>query len=156
MEQKILDELLVFLKETKCDTFYSIESEIKNKSVILKDINSKILHSALLKLVKDDYVFENYRNIGPLSGYTYNISFDGIFFITNGGYHQALLEAQRKENDYDDLKTEQRRQSASLVRLNRWMVFGAIVVAIDSILNILHFFGVYFDTSNFLLCVKPT
>lgn len=156
MEQKILDELLLFLKETECDTFYSIEKDINNKSVIFKDIDSKTLLSALLKLVKDDYVSENYRDIGPLSGYTYNISFDGLFFINNGGYHKAFLEAQRKENDYELLKNEQRKQSASLVRLNRWMVFGAIVVAIDSILNILHFFGIYFDTSNFLFCIKPT
>ncbi|WP_166926288.1 hypothetical protein [Flavobacterium poyangense] len=156
MELKILDALLTYLKDTKHNTFQFIKSDVKNKSTFLKDIDDKILYSALLKLVKDDYVYEDLQKIGSLSGNIYNISFEGIFFIKKGGYHQALLEAQRKENEYDDLKNEQRKQSASLVRLNRWMVFGAIVVAIDSILNILHFFGVYFNTSNFLFCVKPT
>jgi hypothetical protein len=156
MEQKILDELLSYLKDTNHNTFQFIKSDVKNKSAFLKDIDDKILYSALLKLVKDDYVYEDFQKIGSLSGNIYSISFEGIFFINNGGYGQALLEVQRKENAYDVLQIEQKKQSISLLWLNRWVAFGAVVVAIDSILNILHFFGVYFDTSNFLLCVKPT
>lgn len=161
-EFKILDGILRYLLKNGNKSFSSIKEDDKLKSEISLDIENNTLASAFIKLVKDGYVNINEQTIGlkmdnsPRNVDYYNISFEGIFFIKKGGYHQALLEVQRKENEYDDLKNEQRKQSASLVQLNRWMVFGAIVVAIDSILNILHFFGVYFDTSNFLFCVKPT
>lgn len=162
MELKILDEILKHLLTTEHNTFAFIKNDANIKSNFLKDIDNYTFNSALLKLVKDGYVNQNSENTtdpifnSPRTNHYYYISFEGMFFIKNGGYHQALLETQRKENAYADLQTEQRRQSASLVTLNRWIVFGAIVVAIDSILNILHFFGVYFDTSNFLFCIKPT
>ena len=149
MEQKILDDLLVFLKETKCDTFYSIESEIKNKSVILKDINSKMLHSALLKLVKDDYVFENYRNIGSLSGYTYNISFEGIFFINNGGYEKEHQNNQKTEIESAEMKKrqfllEEKHSSIQfqLLVLTWVIAIGTSVAAIYYLLEVLKFLGV--------------
>ncbi|MEO8254574.1 MAG: hypothetical protein ABI554_09330 [Flavobacterium sp.] len=162
MELKILDELLKYLSITEHNTFAYIKNDANEKSEFLKDIDNSTFHSALLKLVKDGYVNQDSENATdrifntPKVNHYYNISFEGMFFIKKGGYHQAFLETQRKENAYVDLQNEQRRQSASLVMLNRWVVFGAIVVAIDSILNILHFFGVYFDTSNLLFCIKPT
>lgn len=162
MEIKILDTVLKYLLHNGNNSFSFIKDDDKLKIEFSQEIENNTLASALIKLVKDGYVNINEQTVGlkmdnsPRNVDYYNISFEGIFFIKKGGYHQALLEAQRKENEYDDLKNEQRKQSASLVRLNRWMVFGAIVVAIDSILNILHFFGVYFDTSNFLFCIKPT
>lgn len=161
-EFKILDGILRYLLKNGNKSFSSIKEDDKLKSEISLDIENNTLASAFIKLVKDGYVNINEQTIGlkmdnsPRNVDYYNISFEGIFFIKDGGYHQALLEAQRKENAYDVLKTEQRKQSISLLWLNRWVAFGAVVVAIDSILNILHFFGVYFDTSNFLFCVKPT
>ncbi|WP_158980942.1 MULTISPECIES: hypothetical protein [unclassified Flavobacterium] len=162
MELKILDEILKYLLITEHDTFAFIKNDANKKSDFLKDIDNSTFYSALLKLVKDGYVNQNSKNTtdpifnSPRTDNYYYISFEGMFFIKNGGYHQATLEAQRKENEYDALKSEQQKQAVSLLRLNLWLVFGAVVVAIDSILNILHFFGVYFDTSNFLFCIKPT
>lgn len=161
MENKILDAFLKYLLNTEYNQFNEIRNDVYIKSEFLKTIDNSTLHSALLKLVKDEYVTEKSENVidpffnTPTTYYYYNISFDGMFFIKNGGYHLAFLEVQRKESVYDDLKNEQKKQSITLLRLNRWLVFGAIVVAIDSILNILHFFGVYFDTNNFLFCIKP-
>lgn len=155
-ELKILDELLRYLLKTDFRTFKSIRNDTFDNYIFFKTVDNYTLEVALLKLAKDEYVIETNKDINNPQKSHYHISFEGMFFIKNGGYGQALLEVQRKENEYDDLKTEQKKQAISLLRLNRWLVFGAIVVAIDSILNIFHFFGVYFDTSNLLFCVKPT
>jgi len=162
MELEILDALLKYLLHNSNNSFSFIKADDKLKSEFSQEVESNILASTLLKLVKDGYVNTHLNKVGLNSNDTprtveyYNISFEGVFFIKNGGYRQAFLEVQRKENEYENLKTEQRKQSVSLLRLNRWLVFGAVVVAIDSILNILHFFGVYFDTSNLLFCIKQT
>lgn len=162
MEIEMLDGILKYLLNNGNNSFSDIKEDIKLKSQFSQEVEKNTLKSAFIKLVKDGYVNVNEQTKGinmnktPYIVECYNISFEGIFFVKNGGYHQALLEAQRKENAYADLQIEQRRQSSALLRLNYWLVFGAIVVAIDSILNILNFFGVYFDTSNFLFCVKPT
>jgi len=155
-ELKILDELLKTLSNSNSVKWFEIMNETLDRCEFLKDVDHFTFQVALLKLVKDEYVIETNKDIDNPKKTHYNISFEGLFFIKKGGYDQALLEVQRKENAYADLVTEQRKQSASLVVLNRWVVFGAIVVAIDSTLNILRFFDVYFDTSNFLFCIKPT
>ena len=160
MEIKLLDDILKYLLYIqRAEKPYVVGSNPVDSSFI--KIDNNLFKSAILKLQKDDYIYfgnnvelKNITNL-HIAGLI-EISFDGIIFINQGGYHQALKEAQRKENVYDDLQTEQKKQAISLLRLNRWLVFGAIVVAIDSILNILIFFGVYFDTSNFLFCLKPT
>ena len=162
MEQKILDELLMYLKDTKQNTFQLIKNDVKNKSTLIKDIDDKILYSALLKLVKDEYVSKDILNIGPYSSDIYTISFEGIFFINKGGYAQVLLEAQRKEDEYENLNSEQKLHASSLLSINRRMVYltwaiaiGTLISAIYYLLEILHFFGVYFDISNYLFCIKP-
>lgn len=147
-ELEILDGILKYLLSNGNNPFSYIKADDKLKSEFSQEVENNTLASAFIKLVKDGYVNINEQTIGlkmdnsPRSVNYYNISFEGIFFIKDGGYHQALLEVQRKENAYDVLKTEQRKQSISLLWLNRWVAVGAVVVAIDSILNILHFFGV--------------
>lgn len=159
---KILDELLKYLSETEYNQFADIRNDINNKSDFLKDYDNSIIHSALLKLEKDGFVNTDSKDSidpifnSPRRDHYYKISFEGLFFIKNGGYKKQNSKKLKKETEYENLQTEQRNQASALVRLNRWMVFGAIIVAIDSILNILHFFGVYFDTSNLLFCIKPT
>ena len=155
MEFKILDELLKYLLTSNCYSYAEIRNDTIIKSEFLKTVENFTFEAAIEKLAKDGYVTKKPQDTTKQKFY-YAISFEGICFIKKNGYGQELLEVQRKENAYADLVTEQRKQSASLVVLNRWIVFGAIVVAIDSILNILHFFGVNFDTNNFLFCIKPT
>ena len=160
--EEILDHLLLVLKVTENEDFATIRMEANELTDVLKEVDNGTLRAALLKLVKDGFVDQTSINgtdrifNTPVIHNTFQISFEGLVFIENGGYHSRMKENQRKENAYVDLQTEQRKQSASLVRLNRWIVFGAIVVAIDSILNILHFFGVYYDTTNCIFCIKPT
>ena len=162
MELKILDEILKYLLTTEHDTFAFIKNDANKKSDFLNNIDNSTFNSALLKLVKDGYVNQNSENTTdqifntPRTNNYYYISFEGKFFINNGGYATKNSENLKKEIEYENIQTEQRKQASALVRLNRWLVFGAIVVAIDSVLNILNFFGVYFDTSNFLFCIKPT
>ena len=162
MELKILDELLKYLSITEHNTFSFLKNDANNKSEFLREIDNQTFYSALLKLVKDGYVNGSYQNTTdrifntPKVNEYFDISFEGMFFIKNGGYAKQNSENLKKETEYENIQTEQRKQAAALVRLNRWLVFGAIVVAIDSVLNILNFFGVYFDTSKFLFCIKPT
>lgn len=161
-ELEILDGILKYLLNNGNNAFSYIKDDEKLKNELSQEVENNTLASALIKLVKDEYVNSHLKKVGlnsdntPVTVEYYNITFEGIFFIKRGGYRQEFLEAQRKENAYVILNAEQRKQSISLLWLNRWVAFGAVVVAIDSILNILHFFGVYFDTSNFLFCIKPT
>ncbi len=158
---KILDELLKYLEITEFRTFAEMKNDANDKSVFLKDIDNFIFKSALLKLVKDGYVIKYIENTTdkifntPQINNYYDISFEGLFFINNGGYEKQNAENLKKETEYENIQIEQRKQASDLVRLNRWLVFGAIVVAIDSVLNILHFFCVYFETSNLFFCIKP-
>jgi hypothetical protein len=161
-ELKILDELLNYLLTTEINGIVELRNDTIKKSDFLKNVNNFTFKSALLKLTKDGYVTETSNDsIDPIfnnkrTDCYYDISFEGMFFIKKGGYEKQNAENLKKETEYENIQTEQRKQASVLVRLNRWLVFGAIVVAIDSVLNILNFFGIYFDTSNLIFCVKPT
>ena len=148
MEIEILDEILnylIYIQNSKKP--YVVGSNEKDHYFL--KYNDDFFKSAINKLIKDGYltlgtnVSINFVSKNKIAGLC-NITFEGILFIKSGGYQNYYSEIQRKENAYDDLQTEQRKQSIALVNLNRWLVFGAIIVAIDSILNILNFFGISF------------
>lgn len=149
MELEILDALLKYLKDTNHNTFQHIKSDVKNKSAFLKDIDDKILYSALLKLVKDDYVYEDFQKIGSLSGNVYNISFEGIFFINNGGYEKEHQNNQKAEIESAELKKrqfllEEKHSSiqGQIVFLTLIIAIGTLIPAVYYIIEILKFFGV--------------
>ena len=168
-ELEILDGILKYLLNNGNNTFSYIKDDENLKSEIPQEVDKNTLASAFIKLVKDGYVNENKQTRGMNMNKTpyvvdcCNISFEGIFFIKNGGYRQASIEARRKEDAYELLNAEQKLHASALLSLNRRMVFltwaiaiGTVIASIYYFLEILHFFGVYFDTSNFLFCVKPT
>jgi hypothetical protein len=169
MELEILDALLKYLLHNSDKSFSDIKEDVKLKAEISQKVENNTLDSALVKLVKDGYVNVNEQTRGinmnktPYVVECYNISFEGMFFIKNGGYRQASLEAQRKANEYELLNAEQKLHATALLSLNRRMVrltwaiaIGTLIASVYYFLEILHFFGVYFDTSNFLFCIKPT
>lgn len=168
-EIEILDGILKYLLSNGNDTFLNIESDIKQKSQFFKDIEKTTIESAFIKLVKDGYVNQTEKTRGmnmnktPYVVECYTISFEGIFFIKIGGYHQALIEDQRKANEYELLNAEQKLHATALLSLNQRMVLltwaiaiGTGIAALYYLLEILSFFGVYFDTSNLIFCIKPT
>lgn len=169
MEIKILDGILKYLLNNGNNSFSDIKEDIKLKSQFSQEVEKNTLKSAFVKLVQDGYVNVNEQirginmNKTPYVVECYNISFEGMFFTKNGGYRQASFEAQRKANEYERLNDEQKLHATALLSLNRRMVLltwaiaiGTVIASIYYFLEILHFFGVYFDTSNFLFCVKPT
>lgn len=156
IELKILDELLRTLLISNSIKWDKIMNETIDRCQYFENVEQYTFQMALLKLSKDDYVMITNKNVNEPIKSDFRISFEGIVFIKNGGYITQLDKNQMQQNLNDFLKSQQTRHSKILVRLNYWLVFGAILVAIDSIMNILHFFGVYFDTSNLIFCVKPT
>ena len=168
-EIEILDGILKYLLNNGNNSFSHIKEDIKLKAEFSQKVENNTLASAFIKLVNDGYVNVNEQTRGinmnktPYVVECYNISFEGSFFIKNDGYRQASLEAQRKEDEYELLNGEQKLHATALLSLNRRMVlltwaiaFGTLIAAIYYFLEILHFFGVYFDTTNFLFCIKPT
>lgn len=153
---KILDELLRYLSGTEHTQFAYIRNDVNDNSSFLKDIDNSTLHSAILKLVKDGYVNQESEKTTdqifntPRTNHYYKISFEGLFFIKNGGYKNQNLEIQKKEIKYEKIQSEQSRQARSLVRLNYWLVvltwviaIGTFVAALYYLLEILKFFGIF-------------
>ena len=68
--------------------------------------------SAILKLIKEDYIYlgknANIEMISPLfiAGVV-DITFDGIIFIINGGYHAQQRKLERENNNFQELQARQ-------------------------------------------------
>jgi hypothetical protein len=142
MELEILDALLKYLKDTNHNTFQFIKSDVKNKSAFLKEIDDKTLYSALLKLVKDDYVYEDFQKIGTLSGNLYNISFEGLSFIAEGGYVSRKERNQAQDKKLKDIVIVQSFQQKWIHRLTWIIGLGTLVAGVYYLIEILKFFGV--------------
>lgn len=154
---KILDELLEYLLTTELNRLEELRNDTIKKSEFLKSVNNFTFNSALKKLSKDGYVIEKYKKIVTQKSniqktntyYYYDISFDSMFFIKNGGYRQEALVAQRKEDEYVLVNAEQKLHASSLLRANEKLAFltwiiaiGTGIAAIYYLLEILAFFGV--------------
>lgn len=158
---KILDELLKYLSVTEHTQFAYIRNDANKKSEFLKDIDNSTLHSALLKLVKDDYVnTEMEDSIDPIfksprKDQYYKISFEGLVFINNGGYENLYYENQKQKSQFAELKKkqsllEQKQVSNQFqIVLLTWIIaFGTIVAAVYYLFEILSFFGVLTSQKN--------
>ena len=148
IELKILDELLRTLLVSNSVKYDKIINETIDRCEFLKDVEKYIFESALLKLSKDSYVFETNKYINEPLKSDFNISFEGIVFIKNGGYRQEALVAQRKEDAYALLNVEQKLHASSLLRVNErlasltWIIaIGTGIAAAYYLLEILVFFG---------------
>lgn len=150
MELEILDEILEYLLFLHSVEKPHMVGEHERDNYFIK-YDDQFFSAAINKLLKDQYIalltnvkveLINRRRIAGLC----DITFEGIIFSKSGGYKKQIIENHNKENALIDLQEEQRKQSKTLVNLNRWLVFGAIIVAIDSILNVLKFFNISFDS----------
>lgn len=158
---KILDELIKYLKVTKFRTFVEIRNDANEKSNFLKDIDNFIFKSAVLKFVKDGYVIE-YSEIttdrifgGQITNYSYDISFEGIFFIKNGGYENGYQKNQKQQIEYSELKKKQslleEKQVSNqfqIVVLTWIIALGTIIAGVYYILEIFAFFGILQSQKN--------
>ena len=153
---KILDELLKCLSETEHTEFRYIRNDVNEKSDFLKDIDNSTLHSALLKLVKDGYVNQESENTTdqifntPKTNHYYKISFEGSFFIKNGGYENQYHKNQNIENSRNEmierqnaLEEKQSRNQTQLVVLTWIIALGTFVAAVYYFLETLKFFGIF-------------
>lgn len=151
----ILDDLLRYLSITKHNQFNSFVQDKENKTILLNLIDKSILHSALLKLVKDGYVnTESENSIDPLfkspkKDHYYKISFEGMVFIENGGYENQNRENQRIENWNNEMTERQnaleKKQVSSqfqIVVLTWIIALGTLIAGLYYVLEILDFFGV--------------
>lgn len=158
---KILDELLKYLEITDFRTFAEMRNDANKKSEFLKDIDNFIFKSALLKLVKDGYVIEYSETItdrifgGEKTNYSYDISFEGIFFIKNGGYENEYQKNQIQQIEYSDLQKKQSdlelkqlKIQSQLVLLTLIVALGTLIAGLYYILEILAFFGVLISQKN--------
>ena len=152
---KILDELLLLLSKTNESEFAYIINDINNNSEYLKEIDSYILHSAILKLVKDGYVNKKTKNSTdkifktPRDYDYYTISFEGIIFLQNGGYQNEYQKNQKEQIEYSELKKKQslleEKQVSNqfqIVVLTWIIALGTLIAGLYYIHEILAFFGV--------------
>jgi hypothetical protein len=151
----ILDDLLRYLSITKHNQFNSFVQDKDNKTILLNLIDKSILHSALLKLVKDGYVnTESDNSIDPLfkspkKDHYYKISFEGMVFIENGGYENEYRKNQKEQIEYSDLQKRQSLLEDKQLKTQNQLVFltflvalGTLIAGLYYVLEILDFFGV--------------
>ena len=151
---KILDELLKYLVETEHNEFAYIRNDVNNKSDFLKNIDNRTLHSALLKLVKDGYVNQESEKTTdrifntPRTDYYYRISFEGLVFIKNGGYHYQYQKNQTLENLKNEmterqnaLELKQSRVQGQIAFLTWIIALGTLIAGVYYLIEILKAFG---------------
>ena len=158
---KILDEFLKYLENTEFRTFTTIRNDTIENSDFLKDIDNFILKSALLKLVKDGYVLQYTENTidrifnKSVTNHYYDISFEGLFFIKNGGYENEYHKNQKAEIESAELKKrqfllEEKHSSiqGQIVFLTFLVALGTLIAGLYYILEILAFFDVLTSQKN--------
>ena len=154
MEIEILDTLLRYLLDNSNNSFSFIKNDDKLKSKFSQEVENDTLSSALLKLVKDEYVNSHLKSVGFNSDESlktvehYNISFEGIFFIKNGGYENQIRMNKKKENENIALQKKQflledkhSSYQFQLTLLTWVVVFGTVVAGIYYTIEVLKFFG---------------
>ena len=157
----ILDALLKYLEITNFRTFAEMRNDANEKSEFLKDIDNFIFKSALLKLVKDGYAIEYSETTtdrifgGEKTNYYFDISFEGIFFIKNGGYENEFQKNQKQQIEYSSLQKKQSlleqkqlKIQSQLVLLTLIVALGTLIAGLYYILEILAFFGVLISQKN--------
>jgi hypothetical protein len=154
-ELEILDGILKYLLNNGNNSFSSIKDDDKLKNEFSQEVENNTLASAFDKLVKDGYVNVNEQTRGinmnktPYVVECYNISFEGIFFINNGGYEKEHENNQKAEIESAELKRrqfllEEKHSSiqGQIVFLTLVIAIGTLIPAVYYIIEILEFFGV--------------
>lgn len=154
-ELEILDGILKYLLNNGNKTFSFIKDDENLKSAFSHKVENNTLESAFVKLVKDGYVNVNEQTRGmnmnktPYVVECYNISFEGIFFINNGGYEKEHQNNQKAEIESAELKKrqfllEEKHSSiqGQIVFLTLVIAIGTLIPAVYYIIEILKFFGV--------------
>lgn len=159
MQFKILDELLHYLATATKVSFSGIRSECSEKSDFLKSLSNVIIYDALHKLVKDGYAIKDKQNksIGSKEPVDiYYISFEGRFFIIDGGYEGQMGRNHTKENEYALIAIEQRRQARQIVYLNWVIAVGTAIASVYAIVEILKTFGFFAEPVSTILTTCAT
>lgn len=155
MELEILDAILKYILKNGNNSFGFIKKDDKLKSTFSQEVENNTLASAFIKLEKDGYINSYLKKVGlnldntPRTVDYYNISFEGIFFIKNGGYEKELQKNQKAEIEFVELKKrqfllEEKHSSiqCQLLFLTWVIAIGTFVAAIYYLIEVLKFFGV--------------
>lgn len=140
-EVKFLDEILYHLLDVpnhKGKEFYEFDFQKKHYS-----IDREYIKSAVNKLIKDGYVHslvpENNVIINARIAGMYYLTFEGMFFIKNGGY-----EAQ-KLSDYN-LSVKTLKEEKQTRFYNRVILAGTVIASIYALFQILKELGAFSET----------
>lgn len=161
MDISILDDLLLFMSKIDgSEEFYYISQNFL-KTNSNPNIDNGILYKAIQKIVKDGYVEYNESgsyNESIFGGInvrtTYIISFDGLVFISQGGYQGQMDRIQKSQNERQNLENENRllrieqaHFAKITVRLTWVVAISAVLPSIYALFQILEYFG-FFEKSN--------
>lgn len=169
MEFDLLDQILVYLNDVReYSVFENIGKHFYGDGIT--KMQKSNLNSALLKLLKDEFVLEDsfdeirQNDLGEkrkYDVYAYSISFEGIIFIQQGGYRAQMDRNQRLQNErlnleYENqlLRMEQRHLSRVTVRLTWVVAIAAVLPSIYAFFQILEYFG-YFRTNAIKILYCP-
>jgi len=148
---KLLDLILV--------NFKNFETTIVSNFEIYKKISANLLteyttmqsvESALKKLVKDGYLIENPPKEEELLGqiittFYYKLSWDGRFFIENGGYNGVILKESAERKRLRDLEVRTQNSNDTMIKLTRWVAGATIVAGAYYLIEIIKFILSFFS-----------
>lgn len=133
MDISILDDLLSYMSK--------IDSSQHSKKIVKQfleenpnsTITQVVILKAIQKLYKDGYIDELEQNI-PFSTQgtftTYTISFDGLVFLSEGGYNLRSKKIQLEEQRLYDVEKSQFVQQKWIHHLTWIIAIGTAVAAI--------------------------
>lgn len=141
MELEIIDSLLLYLKnQNDLLDVHEILRGFKSEHPKFEDQDNTI-YSALLKLIKDEYVVEtNVNSVTDGQIKCHHISFDGIVFLAQGGYLHQIEENRQMEIKSNEFH----RIQISLRKLTAWVAVGSVVAAAYYAIEIYKFLKVHF------------
>lgn len=134
------------MNDNKFHEFHEIFNFSKDKSNVLVDLDAKKFKEALLKLNKDGNIrIETIQKENRIFksvdiSHKYFITFEGILFLSNGGY-KSFEENKIKENDEIKLLKQQQKQleKKNLI-LTVLIAIGALVAAVYYLIEIYKYF----------------
>ena len=152
METDILDEILNYLLYVqKQPKPYQVGKDKIDQSFMKYE--KGFFKAAVNKLIKEGYVImlKNVNEQVISQKYVaglFDITFDGIIFIINGGYHAQQRRIERDNNNFQELQVRQDALAKSTFRLTVVIAIGTSIAGVYYFLYILDFFGILKASTN--------
>ena len=151
---QVLDNILSILSQTSKDKIYFkiIEHELYQNTLFKRQLSELIIKKSLEKLISEKYVLEikaivfNELLKRDIEETTYEITWEGHFFISQGGYSGQYFRENEEKERIKRVEKEQlanarkiEEQSKKMTSLTRVLVFLTAITSLYYLMEICRF-----------------